>query len=809
MIKQNEVTLLDAYLQNAQNKDIEYLLMLRSNRFLYEFCKVSGLKPPADCGYGGWERSDGVNFRGHFFGHYMTALSQAYQCVEEEGRRQLILGQIQDAVCGLRQCQQAYAVQHPESAGYVSSFRECALCGLEGSGDSDENVLVPWYILHKILMGLLSIAVNVAQEQVIAQTALTVARELGTYIYSARTSKWSKQVQNKVLQTEYGGMNEALYILYALTGDKVFWKAAHSFDETELFEQLLEQGDMLDGKHANTMIPKFIGAVRRYTVMKDMGWDEYSGQECGDAERYLQAAIKFWDIVVTSHTYITGGNSYSEHFNRPDTLASHLGNRNCETCNAYNMLRLSRLLFDITEDKKYMDFCERLFINSILPAQNPESGMMTYFQPMEAGFYKLFNRPYDHFWCCTGTGIENYTKMGENIFWYRKDALYINIYLSAVYRGHGLEVEVQAKLPEQEDVRIYIKKNTDKRSIKLRIPDWTEEDCRITINGVHTVRVVEDGYFVWTGGQAGDCLGLAVSQKLSCDRLKDRPCCMAFSYGTYVLGCGLGTDDMDREENTGILVKVPYRNHQKDYTVGIDEKTTDAWSRNLEKGLVKVEEGETAFRLCGTNCEHLVFRPYFRLYRERYGVYLHFADAEEQRRMKKEQALVVDEIPFFDANNMEYGHNLKFEQGETGVFRGRSCRRSNKWFSYDLGIAEDEEEQLLQVAFHSRDAGKRVRLIFNDEQENVYCIPRNAQLDKDGCCLAVFRVPAKYLSEGKRRMGTCEAQRGKAVLSVRFEAVGSDEVRIFDLRILRDGARALEVDRCGTKTGGETWEVGE
>lgn len=794
MMRQIEVTLLDAYLQNAQNKDIEYLLMLRSDRFLYEFYKVSGLEPTAECGYGGWERSDGVNFRGHFFGHYMTALSQAYQCVEEEERRQLILGQLQDAVCGLRQCQRAYAARHPESAGYVSPFRESALCRLEGRGESDENVLVPWYILHKILMGLLNIAVNVAQEQAIAQTAMEVARELGTYIYSARTSKWSQQVQSQVLQTEYGGMNEALYILYALTGDKTFWQAAHSFDETELFAQLLEQGDILDGKHANTMIPKFIGAVRRYVVMRDTGWDEYSAKECAEARQYLLSAIKFWDIVVTSHTYITGGNSYSEHFNRPDTLAEHLGNRNCETCNAYNMLRLSRLLFDITEDRKYMDFCERLFINSILPAQNPENGMMTYFQPMEAGFYKLFNRPYDHFWCCTGTGIENYTKMGENIFWYRKDALYINIYLSAVYRGHGMEVEVQAGLPEHENVQIAIKMNTDKRSIKLRIPNWAGENCHIRINGVHTAGVVENGYFVWREGQEGDCLCLTVSQKLNCDRLKDSPCHIAFSYGVYVLGCGLGADDMDREENTGILVKVPYRDHKKDYTVAINEKTTDAWSRILEESLVRTEEGETAFRLRGTNCDHLVFRPYFRIYRERYGVYLHFADAEEQRRMKNERALVVDEIPFFDANNMEYGHNLEFEDGGTGVFRGRSCRRSNKWFSYDMGIADDEEEQLLQVAFHSRDAGKPVRLIFNDEHVIMYRIPPNAQLDKDGCCMAGFRIPAEYLSGTKRRMGVCEAQRGKAVLSVRFEAVEPDEVRIFDLRILRGVSGAKEIN---------------
>lgn len=787
MKAQDKVILSDEYLCNAQKKDIDYLLMLRSDKFLYEFCKVSGLESEAECGYGGWERSDGVNFRGHFFGHYMTALSQAYLCEGEEERRQMIFSRIQDAVYGLRRCQKAYAAKHPESAGYVSPFRECALDKLEGSPDADENVLVPWYILHKVLMGLLKITVNLEQEKEISQTALEIAKGLGDYIY-LRTSKWSEVVQKKVLQVEYGGMNEALYLLYELTGEEKHRKAAHSFDETELFEQILEQGDILEGKHANTMIPKMIGAVRRWMVLREKGSEECAEQEREETERYLDAAGKFWDIVTASHTYITGGNSYSEHFNRPDTLAAHLGNRNCETCNAHNMLRLSRMLFDITEDKKYMDFCERLFLNSILPAQNPESGMMTYFQPMEAGFYKLFNRPFDHFWCCTGTGIENYTRMGENIFWYRKNVLYINLYLSAVYKGHGMEVEVRAGLPEEETVSILIRKNTDARPVNIRIPDWTEGEYDILVNGDRTDRIMKNGYYVYSNGKAGDRIHLTFRQRIKCHRLKDTPCVMGFSYGAYVLACGLGTDDLDREENTGILVKVPWRNHRKDYTVNIKGKSTEEWSRNPESNFVRMQEPQLAFHLRGTEGDSLTFRPYFRLYRERYGIYLHFADAEEQKRIKTQKELIVDEIPFFDANNMEYGHNLVFEGGETGVFRGRSCRRSAKWFSYDMEIAEGNGGQMLCVAFHSRDGGNRARIIFNEEREVICHIPREAQRDKDGCCLVALEIPPEYLAGPGRRNGRCEAQRGKHIISVRFEPMDEKEVRIFGLSVQRQEA---------------------
>jgi DUF1680 family protein len=194
-------------------------------------------------------------------------------------------------------------------------------------------------------------------------------------------------------------MNDALYELYKHTGNANHLSAANSFDEMTLFEPLYKGEDILNGKHANTTIPKIIGALNRYSVTGE--------------EYYLQVAANFWEIVTENHTYITGGNSEWEHFGESKILDAERTNCNCETCNTYNMLKLSRELFRVTGDTKYADYYENAFINAILSSQNPETGMTTYFQPMATGFFKVYSSPTEHFWCCTGSGMENFSKLAE------------------------------------------------------------------------------------------------------------------------------------------------------------------------------------------------------------------------------------------------------------------------------------------------------------------------------------------------------------------------------------------------------------
>ena len=405
------VTLLDSYEQNAFQKEVEYLKSLEPDRLMRGFGDISGRKINAEK-YGGWETSA---IQGHTLGHYLTAVSQAFASSGDKD-----LKEITDYMISvLKGCQ----LQN----GYLHAIPEEHFDRIENGNTS--GTWVPWYSMHKILAGLIDVYTFTGNKD-----ALKIASKLGDWVYS-HTSKWTPEIQKTVLNVEYGGMNDCLYNLYKYTKNENHLSAAHSFDEMTLFEPLYNGEDVLNGKHANTTIPKIVGAINRYTVTGE--------------EYYLQVAANFWEMVVQNHTYITGGNSEWEHFGEPKVLDAERTNCNCETCNTYNMLKLTRELFKATGDKKYGDYYENTFINAILSSQNPETGMTTYFQPMATGFFKVYSSPTDHFWCCTGSGMENFSKLGDSIYFYGADSIFVNRYTSSsvVWEEKGLTITQNADLP--------------------------------------------------------------------------------------------------------------------------------------------------------------------------------------------------------------------------------------------------------------------------------------------------------------------------------------------------------------------------
>ena len=277
-----------------------------------------------------------------------------------------------------------------------------------GKTNISTQAWVPWYTMHKILAGLTD-----AYEVAGNETALEVANKLATWI-ADRANSWDTSTQNKVLSVEYGGMNDALYQLYKVTdasNKEDFYSAAHKFDETSLFEGVLKGTDnILNNKHANTTIPKFLGALCRY--------------ETDDTQtKYLQYAESFWQMVIDKHTYVTGGNSEDEHFGADNVLDGERTVCNNETCNTYNMLKLSRRLFVITGDKKYADYYETTLINAIMSSQDHKTGLTMYFQPMASGYQKVFGTFENSFWCCTGSGMENFTKLQDSIYFKGKNVI--------------------------------------------------------------------------------------------------------------------------------------------------------------------------------------------------------------------------------------------------------------------------------------------------------------------------------------------------------------------------------------------------
>lgn len=725
------VVLQDEWLANAAEKESEYLLSLDSEKFLYEWYRLAGLEPTTESGYDGWERSSGNNFRGHAFGHYMSATSQAYLSSSGETKEKL-KAEITEAVNGLAACQSAYGAAHPESAGYVSPFPEEWLQRVDGvplAGtkiQSGDNLIVPYYNLHKMVAGLLDVTKNV-DDPAIKSTALSVAEGFGEYLYNRLSMLTDK---NQMLRTEYGGMNEALYELYNLTGNDHFKTAAEYFDETALFEQLAANQDVLNGKHANTTVPKLTGAVKRYTVLTEN--EEYynalSQGEKDSLNMYLEAAKNFWDITIDHHTYVTGGNSQSEHFHEADkigydaTKSEYDASTTCETCNTYNMLKLSKALYHVTGDKKYMDYFERTYTNAILPSQNPETGTTMYFQPMAPGYNKVFNRPFDEFWCCTGTGMENFSKLGDNIYQMNEDGVSVHMFWASELNRDGIHIKQIANMPNEDTVTFEVKEAKAGTVLRLRKPDWLAGEAVIKVNDKKADLQEENGYFKVTV-KSGDKVTYQMPMQMVAYPMPDKPNLIAFKYGPIVLSAKLTTNNIEASNPNGILVRVGTFDPKAQTVITTQNMSPDEWLTNLNENMVRMEDGENgeiqfALKNVDSESETLVYSPHYMRYKERYGIYMYMEEPDSQasqdrilanKQVIRDQEMSIDYLDSFDANNSEAAKNQQGENTQVGSHLGKTYRdgKTNGWFSYDMKIDPNAEHNYLNCVFFSGDRGRK------------------------------------------------------------------------------------------------------
>ena len=481
----DQVYLEDAYFINALEKEVAYLVSFDTNRLLAGFRETAGTDMRGAIRYEGWEN---MLIGGHTMGHYMSACMHAYESANVSSENKDKLYQIlKDLLDGMDECQKSL------KSGFLFGATIVDKDNVEKQFDNVEqgkaNIIteawVPWYTMHKILEGLVSVMEmpetlrSDARRVELREEALIIGTRLGNWVYD-RASKWSDETRKTVLSIEYGGMNDVMYDLYLQTGMKTHQTAAHIFDQVSLFEEVLygKAGEnVLNNRHANTTIPKFMGALKRYVV---------TGEEL-----YLEYAKAFWKMVSENHSYITGGNSEWEHFGEDNVLDEERTNCNCETCNAYNMLKMTKLLFSITGDVRYADWYENTFLNSIMSSQNPKTGMTTYFQPMASGYFKVYGEPYNRFWCCTGSGMENFTKLGESFYYAKGDMLVVNQYISSSleWRAQNVVITQKTDIPKS-DVSLIRIENYFEGAIALRLPEWLAEKERILFSSNSSSRIL-------------------------------------------------------------------------------------------------------------------------------------------------------------------------------------------------------------------------------------------------------------------------------------------------------------------------------
>lgn len=503
-----EVELHDGLLKKSAESNRSYLMRLSVDRLLHSFRVNAGL-PSSAKPLGGWE-APSVELRGHFVGHYLSACGLMYASTGD----QEIKAKGDQIVNGLAVCQKSIG-----PSGYISAFPEEFFERL----DALKEVWAPFYTLHKIMAGLLDMHLHAGNAE-----ALEVLVGVAKWVDVWTASKTPEHMQ-EILDNEFGGMNEVLYNLAIVTGDDRWAVTGDRFTKTKLFNPLALRKDKLRGLHANTHIPEVIGAARRYEISQDI--------------RYRNVAEFFWDTVVESRTYATGGSSNKEHW---ETQPYHLGmeleesSHHQECCCAYNMMKLTRSLYMWTGRANYIDYYERNLFNHRLGTVEPETGLTSYFLSMTPGAWKAIATEDDSFWCCNGTALEEFSKLNDSIYFHDDHGVYVNLYAASSlnWKTRGIRLKQSTEFPQQPRTSIDIDDSpAEPWFLNFRVPPWTSRDMAISINGEPVEGVAAPGsYFsikrVW---KRGDRIEVYLPMKLRLEAILDSPIWKAICYGPIIL----------------------------------------------------------------------------------------------------------------------------------------------------------------------------------------------------------------------------------------------------------------------------------
>ncbi|MEF9907169.1 beta-L-arabinofuranosidase domain-containing protein [Streptomyces sp. P9-A2] len=511
-----------------QNRTAAYLRFVDVDRLLYNFRANHRLSTAGAAATGGWEAPD-FPFRSHSQGHFLTAWAQLYAAAGDTVCRDKATYMVAE----LAKCQ-ANNGAAGFTAGYLSGYPEADFTALEARTLNNGNV--PYYTIHKTLTGLLDVWRHLGSTQ-----ARDVLLALAGWV-DTRTGRLTAAQTQAMLGTEFGGMNTVLTDLYQQTGDARWLTVARRFDHAAVFDPLAAGQDRLDGLHANTQVPKWIGAAREYKAT--------------GTTRYRDIATNAWNICVGTHTYAIGGNSQAEHFHAPNAIAAYLRQDTCESCNTVNMLTLTRELFALDPNRAALfDFYEQAWLNHMTGQQNPADphGHVTYFTPLNPGGRRgvgpawgggTWSTDYTSFWCCQGTGLEIHTRLMDSIYYHAGTTLTVNLFVPSVltWTERGITVTQTTSYPVSDTTTLRVTGSAAGTwTMRIRIPGWTT-GATIAVNGVtQNVTTTPGGYAALTRAWTpGDTVTVRLPMRVVMRPANDNPNVAAITYGPVVLSGNYG-----------------------------------------------------------------------------------------------------------------------------------------------------------------------------------------------------------------------------------------------------------------------------
>ncbi|MDR3688011.1 MAG: glycoside hydrolase family 127 protein [Fimbriimonas sp.] len=666
-----QVRLLDGLEKREMEADLRYIKSIDTDGLLFPFRHNAGLPTPGKP-FGGWE-SPSSEIRGTFTAHYLTTLALMYKSTGDVWLKSRAGYLVEE----LSKCQRALGGKF--LAGIPTSYLDRVETG--------RPIWAPYYVVEKLVTGLLDVY------QVFENAhALDMARRMGEYLRS-RGAKLTDGQLDATMHTEYGGMAMMEYNLYAIAHNRADLDYAHRFDEAAILGPLALRHDSLSGLHANTNIPKILGAARRYELLDDPS--------------YRTVVEYFWDRIANHRSYATGGDNKAEFWGDPDALAHTLVSNNQETCTTYNMLKVTRNLIRWTGDPRYADFYERAYFNGILPAQRPDTGMMIYYLPLAGGDTKNWGTPRETFWCCYCTGIESFAKLNDSIYFHDSKGVYVNLYVPSElnWADKGLRLTQTTRFPEEQGstFKVHLSRPTS-MPMNFHVPYWAS-GFSVSCNGKRLNLTAKPTSYltVCRTWHDGDTIRITTPMRLHSQPMPDDPNLQAVMFGPIVLAGVMEKDAPIAEDvNTGYL------------KVALQDPSS--W-------LKPVSGKALTFQTVGI-ARPVTFIPLYDIIDQRFGVYWDLVTPKSRRALdlaaietskQARDRRIVDQVLVDGGGEVETGHNLFAESSNTGPFNGRHYR-DGKRFGWDLKIVPDAP-MTLSVTYWGDDGGDRTfDIVVNDQR---------------------------------------------------------------------------------------------
>ncbi|AWB69143.1 glycosyl hydrolase (plasmid) [Saccharobesus litoralis] len=701
----HKVQLTGGDFHHAQTTNLDYLLALEPDKLLAPYLREAGL-PIKTASYGNWENT---GLDGHIGGHYLTALSLAYAATSDARMLERLHYMLQQLERAQRANGNGYLGGIPDGA---AMWQQVAKGDIQADLFSMNKRWVPWYNLHKMFAGLRD-AYQIAG----LAKAKTLLINYGQWLKDLTQNLSEAQIQTMLI-TEYGGMNEVLVDMYAISGDKAYLRLAKSFSQRSILDPLLKQQDKLSGLHANTQIPKIIGFQRVAEMTGNTEWQ--------------QAAEFFWDRVVNHRSTAIGGNSVKEHFHGLDDFHAMVTDaEGPETCNTYNMLKLSKMLFLQTQEQRYLDYYERAMYNHILASQHPEHGGLVYFTSMRPGHYRVYSDVHQAMWCCVGSGIENHSKYAELVFALgsNNDVL-VNLFVpaKAQFDTLGVSIEQITAFPQQDSSSLKIN-GSGQFTLKIRQPTWLKGNLlQVKVNGksVQSIALTKGYVTIERHWHNGDVVDFALPMQTKAEPMPGNVDHYAIVHGPLVLAAKVNPFPNEQLNFVADDSRMGHiANGQMCPPEALPVILDDA--QGFVEQLKPVAGQPLTFlaeqQLSNPLNDPLYLIPFYQLHDARYQVYWPntskqdlalFRDRAAREAAKQAQldAITIDKVAPGE-QQPESDHFYQGEHSEAGVHMGRHWRHAHKWFSYLLNDKQ-QQAKVLRISYFGLDNHRNFSIWLND-----------------------------------------------------------------------------------------------